>query len=146
MLHHTPDPAAGVASAARVLKRGGRFALSVYPKGGYYGWPNVTLWRGIFNSLPPKFKHQAALAYSKFLCTALQPLANFCRPLTYPIRIVLPTVYLPDLRWSILDTFDSLTTSYQSTHEYQSAKWWFLQSGFSEVIEGEWGCNPIGTK
>lgn len=146
VLHHTPDPSAGVASAARVLKKGGRFAVSVYPKGGYYGWPNVTLWRKFFNFLPKKYKHQAALAYSEFLCRALQPIANFWRPLTYPIRIFLPTVYLADLRWSILDTFDSLTTSYQSTHEYSSAKLWFQKAGFSQVIEGKWGCNPVGTK
>ena len=146
VLHHTPDPSQGVAEAHRILKPGGTFALSVYPKGGYYGWPNVTLWRTIFNAIPEKIRFKAALRYSEILCTTLQPIANFWRPLTYPIRAFLPTVYLADLRWSILDTFDSLTTSFQSTHTFPEARLWFTNSGYSSVIEGPWGCNPIGGK
>lgn len=146
VLHHTPDPAAGVSEAHRILKSGGTFALSVYPKHGYYGWPNVTLWRKIFNALPETIRFKAALRYSEILCTALQPLADFWRPLTYPVRVIFPTVYLADLRWSILDTFDSLTTSFQSTHEFAEARRWFSGAGYSRVIEGPWGCNPVGQK
>lgn len=146
VLHHTPEPLAGVREAHRVIKRGGRFALSVYPKGGYYGWPNVSLWRKIFNSLPPEKKNKAALAYSEFFCRSLQPIADLWRPLTYPIRAIFPTVYLPDIRWSILDTFDSITTSYQSTHTYEELKVWFESAGFVDIFEGTWGCNAIGKK
>jgi len=146
VLHHTPSPRKGVLETHRVLKSGGRFALSVYPKGGYYGWPNVTLWRNLFNRLPENRKHTLAFAYSKFWCTLMQPIGDFFRPLTYPVRIIFPTVYLADLRWSILDTFDSLTTSFQSTHTYPEAKTWFEDADFTRTDEGVWGCNPIGQK
>lgn len=143
--HHTPDPSLGVAEAHRVLRPGGTFALSVYPKGGYCGWPNVTRWRQSLMRYLIKFASGLLFVTARY-CTAFQPIANVWRPLTYPIRPFLPTVYLADLRWSILDTFDSLTTSFQSTRTFAKARLCYSNAGCYSVIEGPWVCNPIGVR
>lgn len=139
VLHHTPNPSLGVREAARVLKSESRFSLSVYPKGGFYGWPTVRFLRFLLNLFPENVKHCLALTYSTILCTLLQPLGNIWIPLTYPIRLFFPTIYLPDLRWAILDTFDSITTRYQSTHTSSEVKQWFSQSGLIRFKDGAWG-------
>lgn len=139
VLHHTPDPSLGIFESFRCLRSGGSMSLSVYERGGYYGWPNVVFWRKLFNSMTPKVKQRAALIYSKLLCTLLHPIGRVWRPLTYPVRLIFPTVYLPDLRWSILDTFDSLTTSYQSTHTGEEVASWMSSHGFRDVRQQSWG-------
>lgn len=139
VLHHTPDPSLGIAESFRCLRSAGFMSVSVYERGGYYGWPNVAFWRRVFNSMSPEVKHRAALIYSKLLCTVLHPIGKLWRPLTYPIRLIFPTVYLPDLRWSVLDTFDSLTTSYQSTHTGEEVSSWMSSHGFRDVRQQSWG-------
>jgi ubiquinone/menaquinone biosynthesis C-methylase UbiE len=139
VLHHTPNPSLGINEARRVLKGGSRFSVSVYPKGGFYGWPTVRMIRGLLNLLPLKMRLRMALLYSEALCRLLQPIGDFFIPLTYPVRLFLPTIYLPDVRWSILDTFDSITTTFQSTHSSEEVRNWFSLQGFEAIQDGDWG-------
>ena len=135
VLHHTPSPAQGVIEVHRVLKRDGTFAIRVYDKKGFYGYPMVTLWRKIFMQLKPVLKFYPPLVYSYFFCTIAFILGKIWRPLTYPLRIIFPTVWCLDYRWSVLDTFDAITTSYQSGHTPLEVQSWLTKAGFVKIVQ-----------
>jgi ubiquinone/menaquinone biosynthesis C-methylase UbiE len=146
VLHHTPDPQRGVLEANRVLKQGGEFSISVYSENSYYTFPTVHLWRKFFKFLWPLFKHYPPLVYSNIFGRFNHYLGKINKYITYPFRIIFPTTVLPDVRWSVLDTFDSITTSYQSGHTIYEVYYWFKESGFNKIRPGNWRVNLIGTK
>ena len=139
VLHHTPTPEQGVREVYRILKADGWFALSVYGKGGYYDFPTVQLWRKFFKLLWPLFRHYPPLLYTYVTCCAFRPVALFVPPLGRAIRIAFPFVKLPDFHWSLLDTFDSLTPSYQSAHESYEVFTWLQRAGFQDIRPSNWG-------
>jgi SAM-dependent methyltransferase len=139
VLHHTPNPLNGVREAFRICKENGWFAISVYGKGGYYDFPTVQLWRRFFKVLWPIFGHYPALFYTYATNYTFRPVAKLLPPLGKAIRIFLPFVFLPDMRWSLLDTFDSITPSYQSAHESYEVFNWLKQAGFRCVEPSNWG-------
>tara|TARA_Y100000389_G_scaffold201337_1_gene243818 strand:- start:6560 stop:7516 length:957 start_codon:yes stop_codon:yes gene_type:complete len=146
VLHHTPSPQQGVREAYRVLKDNGTFAISVYSKGSLYDFSGVHLWRKIFNFTWRYLKHYPPLWYSVFFGGLCHYIGKINVRLTYPIRFFFPTMVLPDLKWSILDTFDSVTTSYQSAHDIPEVTKWFEDIKFKEIKVGNWGVNLIGKK
>jgi SAM-dependent methyltransferase len=138
VLHHTPDPKTGVQEAVRTLVPAGQFAISVYGKGGYYDFPTVYAWRRLFSMLWPVFKHYPPLIYSYATAYGLRPLAKI-PVLGKAIQVVIPFVRLPDIHWSVLDTFDSVTPSYQSAHESYEIFQWLRSAKLSEVEPTNWG-------
>jgi SAM-dependent methyltransferase len=142
VLHHTPDPARGVAQAARVTRPEGWIALSVYGKGGYYDFPSVQFWRRVFQRLWPVAGPNPALAYSYATAYGLRPLAHIPGigpALGKVARLMFPFVPLPDVRWSILDTFDSVTPSYQSAHTPCEVFEWLRSAGLVDIQPSPWG-------
>jgi len=133
VLHHTPSPATGVREAFRVIRGGGQFAIRVYEAKGYYTYPTVRFWRGIFLALKPLFKHYPPLVYSYLFGTLGFWLGKFWRPLSYPLRAIFPTAWLPDYSWTILDTFDAIATTHQSSHSPQEIEGWLRAAGFLQV-------------
>ena len=147
VLHHTPSPKTGVDEAYRVTKPDGEFSISVYGSSGYYTFTTVQFWRRFFKFLWLFFKHWPPLIYSHIVTRALRPIARVSKVLCLPFRVIFPFVNLPDLRWSILDTFDSITPSYQSGHECFEVYTWFKEAGFSGIRPASWGyTNFIGRK
>ena len=146
VLHHTPDPLKGINESFRTLKKNGEFALSVYSKNTNYDLTMVHLWRKVFRATWPIFRQYPPLIYSYLFGGLNHYLAKLNRFLTYPIKIIFPTISLPDLRWSILDTFDSITTSYQSSHTFYEVYSWLKDSGYSESRPGIWYLNYISKK
>jgi SAM-dependent methyltransferase len=147
VLHHTPSPVTGVREAHRVLRGGGQFAIRVYGygAGGFYTFPTVKMWRGIFLMLKPLFKHYPPLIYSYFFGTLGFFLGRIWRPLSYPLRVVFPTAWEPDYRWAILDTFDAVATTYQSGHTPQEIDSWMQAAGFAQVLQRQ-GNDFVGVK
>lgn len=133
VLHHTPSPSAGVREAFRVTHAEGQFALRVYAAKGFYTYPTVRFWRGVFQALKPAFKHYPPLVYSYLFGTLGFALGKIWRPLSYPLRAVFPTAWLPDYRWTILDTFDAVATTYQSGHTPDEIEVWLRDAGFSQI-------------
>jgi ubiquinone/menaquinone biosynthesis C-methylase UbiE/uncharacterized protein YbaR (Trm112 family) len=115
VLHHTSDPRGGVREISRVLKQQGTASISVYGKGGYYDDQIVRLYRRFFAYSWRFFGHHMPLLYSRLIVTTTRPLERFKRLkiIVKPILMYFPHIQLPDLKWSILDTFDSITPSYQ---------------------------------
>ncbi len=146
VLHHTPNPKKGVEEAYRVLKKDGIFAISVYSKESLYTFSSVTFWRKIFKAMWPLFGHYPPLIYSRIFGTINHYLGLISKYLTYPIRLFFPTMVLSDIRWSILDTFDAVTTSFQSGHTIYEVFNWFSSTGFKEIKPGNWRVNLIGQK
>jgi SAM-dependent methyltransferase len=138
VLHHTPQPSRGVEEAARVLAPGGWFAVAVYGKGGYYDSRAVQAWRRAFARLWRTCGHYPPLLYTYaivYLVRLLRPLPLVCRP----VHAVFPSKDLPDLTWSLVDTFDSVTPSYQWAHECHEVFAWLKQAGLCEIEPTRWG-------
>lgn len=138
VLHHTPDPARALEEIVRTVRPGGWVAISVYGRGGYYDRPMVRFWRRLFQLLWPVLGHRPALAYAYLAVGVVRPLARL--PVVgLALRTAFPVVALADARWSLLDTFDSVTPVYQSTHTSQEVHQWFRQSGLGEIAPSDWG-------
>jgi SAM-dependent methyltransferase/uncharacterized protein YbaR (Trm112 family) len=138
VLHHTPDPRRGVEKLVRCVRTGGWVAISVYGKGGYYDSPSVRLWRRIFRGLWPVFDHYPPLAYAYITTYVLRSLSRV--PLVgLALRGLFPFVRLPDIRWSLLDTYDSVTPAYQSAHESHEVLEWFRGCGLADAVQSDWG-------
>ena len=115
VLHHTSNPEMGLKEMSRILKRGGLISVSVYGRNGYYDDDFVRLYRKIFKSLPTLISQKIAILYSYVVVMLTRPIYKIplLRRLLRPLLIYLPHIQLPDIRWSVLDTFDSVTPSYQ---------------------------------
>lgn len=138
VLHHTPAPAAGVIEARRVLRENGWFAIAVYAKGGHYDKLSVQAWRKLFNFLWPVFRQYPPLLYTYFVTGLFWPIGRVIPILGKLIRQVFPYVNLPDWKWAVLDTFDSLTPSYQSAHESYEVYRWFKDNHYKNIEPTDW--------
>ncbi|TWW09966.1 hypothetical protein E3A20_09050 [Planctomyces bekefii] len=140
VLHHTPNPSNGVQEVYKVLKpNGGWFALSVYGSGGYYDFPSVQFWRKVFAFTWKYLGQWPPLIYTYFVITVFRPFAKLSRNLGRVIRLFFPFINLPDKDWSLLDTFDSVTPSYQSAHGSYEIYCWFKAIGYNNIEPTNWG-------
>ncbi|MBM84296.1 MAG: hypothetical protein CMJ78_27385 [Planctomycetaceae bacterium] len=138
VLHHTPDPFKGFQQMCQAVRPGGDVSVAVYPKGGYYDFPTVQLYRALFKALWPVLKHYPPLIYSYLTAYGLRPTASV--PLLGKLlRAVFPHVRLPDVRWALLDTFDSVTPSYQSAHKSYEVFRWLKDCNLVDIEPGDWG-------
>jgi SAM-dependent methyltransferase len=138
VLHHTPQPSRGVEEAARVVVPGGWLAIAVYNKGGGYDARNVQAWRRTFARLWRVCGHYPPMVYSYtavYLRRLLRPLPMVNRP----VHLLFPSQDLPDLTWSLVDTFDSVTPSFQSAHECHEVFTWFKRAGLHDIEPTRWG-------
>jgi SAM-dependent methyltransferase len=138
VLHHTPRPSRGVEEAARVIAPGGWLAIAVYGKGGYYDARMVNAWRRAFARMWTAWGHYPPLMYTYgtvYLHRLLRPLPLVTRP----VDLLFPSKDLPDLTWSLVDTFDSVTPSYQSAHECHEVFAWLKDAGLRDIEPTRWG-------
>lgn len=138
VLHHTPKPSQGIIEATQTLKTGGWLAAAVYGKGGYYDFPTVQLWRKFFQKIQPILKYYPPLIYTYLTVYGFYPIRSI-PILNKAVRVVFPFVSLPDIQWSLLDTFDSISPAYQSAHTSYEVFQWFKNAGLSQIEPGDWG-------
>lgn len=142
VLHHTPDPALGLRQMTCSVREGGWVAVSVYGKGEYYDSTPVRAWRNLFKILSPVMGTLPPLIYSyvgAHFVYHMSRIPIFGRI----IRTVYPTVLLPDHRWRLLDTFDSVTPTYQSSHSFYEVHSWFKDAGLSSIEPADWGGTSV---
>jgi ubiquinone/menaquinone biosynthesis C-methylase UbiE len=143
VLHHTPDPGLGFSDITKTVKSGGWVGVCVYEAGGYYTSNIVKVYRWVFGKLSSIFGYRVPLWYSYFAVYCLAPFSKIPyigRFIKYFLRnFLFPFIVLPDVRWSVLDTFDCLTTSYQSGHTHEEIKGWYQESDFISFSPSEWG-------
>jgi len=140
VLHHTTGPYQGFLEMVKVLKPSGWISVSVYSPGGYYDSFFVHVYRKIFKTLWPIFGHYPPLIYSYFTIYILRPILKIpiLRTLIRPFFTFFPFVNLPDIRWSILDTFDGVTPSNQSGHTPYEVFHWFKSAGLRDIEPSDW--------
>mgnify|MGYP001355871534 CR=1 FL=1 len=146
VLHHTPEPFKAIKNIYSKLKNGGEFSLSVYEKKSYYDSRPVRFWRYIFRRLRPFLGIFPPLIYSYLIVNIIWHIGKLSKYITYPLRLFFPMAYLPDKKWSILDTFDSLTPTYQSTHTSFEIYQWLKNSNFKNIKPTDWGFTSYNAK
>lgn len=147
VLHHTPNPRRGVEQMFRAARPGAWVSVNVYGRSSYYDNPKVQAWRRLFNWLWPVFGPRLPLLYAYFAADVTRPLLKYVHPLGRVLRFFFPMCELPDRNWTLLDTFDSVTPAYQSTHTSYEVYSWMKGIGFNQIEPTNWGfCAYRGVK
>lgn len=154
VLHHTPDPEAGLLQLGRTIKPGGWMACCVYQKASIYDYDSTARLRRVHARLKARFGYRPALAYSYFSAYALTPFFRIGKRIPL-LRGVLDSLekkwlvvmYLRDTRWRVLDTFDAITPSIASTHTAEEVEAWMTLSGCTNIRHTDWGSTSVcGTR
>ncbi len=140
VLHHTPNPKQGFHELVKMIKPKGRVAVSVYGTSGHYVNPVVNMYRQVFKYLWPVLKHYPPLIYSYSVVYGINPIKKLpiLRNLMWPLFSMFPSIDLPDPRWSVLDTFDSVTPTYQKGLSLYEVFDWFKSNKLSEIEPADW--------
>jgi SAM-dependent methyltransferase len=133
VLHHTPAPGVAVDNVYRVLRTGGEFALRVYSESGFYRSRQITFWRTLFKGLRPVFRFYPPLVYA-YVASTVGFYAKRYGLISKVLQFFFPiNVWLPSLRWTILDTFDAVSPTFQSGHTPEEMLDWLRKSGFASI-------------
>ncbi|MBA3705096.1 MAG: class I SAM-dependent methyltransferase [Bacteroidetes bacterium] len=138
VLHHTPNPKLGLEQIFQVVKSKGLVGICVYEKGGIYDKTFTHLWRKFFNLLKPIFKNSIPKIYT-YCIVYFSKAISWVPPLRKTVKFFFPNCYLPDINWSLLDTFDMISPSYQSGHTSYEVFNWFKEIGFTQIEPSDWG-------
>jgi SAM-dependent methyltransferase len=149
VLHHTPEPSAGLLQLVQLVKPGGWIACAVYRKGGFYDLPSVHRYRKAHLFLRRFLGNRPALLYSYLSAYALYPL--HC--LLYRLRLgplaeliyrhLAVIVEHPDARWRTLDTFDAITPEIATCHTQEEIREWFAAALCEDVRESRWNATAL---
>lgn len=139
VLHHTKSPLDCCKEVNRVLKKKGFFSLAVYEKKTYYDWLSVKIWRKFFSYFWTFFKHYPAIVYTYFFVNLHWYFLNKIKLVSKCFKLFFPVIMLRDKNWSYLDTFDSLTPHFASTHEKKDIIKWLKYSNFKKIKKTFWG-------
>jgi SAM-dependent methyltransferase len=145
VLHHTPQPAAGLECLARTIAPHGWISLCVYPKGEFYDYRSVARLRHCHLALRGRWGYQPALAYSYLAAYGLAPLFRKLRKipgvrqlLRWVQREWLVVLDLRDVRWRLLDTFDAITPETASTHTAEEVREWLDRAMCGDIRPTPW--------
>jgi len=140
VLQHTKNYKKAFSSISGTINKGGWFAVSSYGEEGYYTAPLVEFYRSLFKKLWSIFGPYPALFYTYVIVSFRFILKSI--PLISKIRYLMdgffPSVELPSYNWSILDTFDSVTPSYQKGISYHQMYKLFEKNGFTSIFPSSW--------
>ncbi|OGR79581.1 MAG: hypothetical protein A3I11_04230 [Elusimicrobia bacterium RIFCSPLOWO2_02_FULL_39_32] len=139
-LHHTTDPKKGFEEMVKILKQGGWIATSVYTT-GIYNDPIVNIYRSFFKKCWPFLGHYPPLIYTYLTTYLIRPLF-FNQPtkiFAHILKIFFPLIHLPDIKWSLLDTFDCITPTHQSCHTLFELFQWFKNCNLERIEPSDWG-------
>ena len=144
VLHHTPDPARGFSALAELIRPGGWVSCCVYPKNDFYDFPSVRRFRALHLRLRKSFGYRFAMGYSHLAGYAIAPLVRRLKRLglrqtmNYVERQWLVSLYLKDVRWRVLDTFDAITPEIATTHTTEEVSQWMDQANCEAVRVTPW--------
>lgn len=135
VLHHTPDCEAAFHALVPFVAQGGEIAISVYAavnKTGVISAVNLNR-RKAMRALTKRLPKGFMLWWSKsapplFVRLARVPGLKYLR-FAFPVMVY--TEHPP--AWSVLDTFDTFATHYESRHREKEVFDWFRQAGLVDI-------------
>lgn len=140
VLHHTPDPAAGVRALAGVIRQGGWIGVCVYTRGKFYDYASVKRVREAHLRLKRSFGYGPALAYAWLsagvISPVLQRLKRFAKlkgAVEHLEQNWIVSLGLKDRRWRFLDIFDAITPEIASTHDEEELLSWLGEAGCEDA-------------
>lgn len=140
VLHHTPDPASGVAALSGLVRPGGWMSVCVYTRGKFYDFPSVRRFRRMHLRLKPRFGYGPALAYAWMSAGFISPVLQWMKrrpgfksPIDALERNWVVSLGLKDRRWRFLDIFDAITPAIASTHEEGELLAWLREAGCGDA-------------
>ena len=155
VIQHTPDPEASLRSLPRVLKPGGRLAVTIYER---KPWTLLNA-KYLVRHLTKRMKKQRLLAMIKGAMPVLFPLTNvmFRVPLLGPLfNFTIPVANYTNERaltrqqrydWAVLDTFDMLSPQYDHPQTFAEAERALTGAGIVELRRlPNAGLNVVGIK
>jgi SAM-dependent methyltransferase len=127
VLHHTSDTRAAFDRVAAVVKKGGGFAVYLYPGYGLEKHFSDAI-RKVTTRLPLKMMFgMSAVAVPLYYVYRIPILGKL-------LQIVGPISMHPDWRWRWLDTFDWYTPRYQGKYLYPEVLRWYRENSFNDVV------------
>lgn len=146
VLHHTPDPARGLAELARIVRPGGSVACCVYPRKSFYDSRALRNVRWVHAHLPGRGANRFASAYAWLSARLLAPAMwlpgrlPLVKALVRPLRKkVIPWLELPSAAWRQLDMYDAITPPIATTHAPEELRAWFDAAGCRDFRPTPWG-------
>jgi ubiquinone/menaquinone biosynthesis C-methylase UbiE/uncharacterized protein YbaR (Trm112 family) len=155
VIQHTPDPEKSLRALPKVLKKGGRIAVTIYERRRWTrlntkylvrpltkGLKQQTLLAGIKAAMPVLFPVTEVMFRLPLLGRAMKfaiPVANYVeeRELTVGQRY----------RWAILDTFDMLAPQYDQPQTEEEVSRALGQEGITEIRRlNNGGVNLVGVR
>lgn len=126
VLHHTPDPRSAFERVAATVKKGGGFAVYLYPGyGPAHHFADII--RTVTTRLPLRMMFAiSAIAVPLYYLYRLPVLGKV-------LHLLCPISLHPDWRSRWLDTFDWYTPRYQWKFLYPEVFRWFRAGGFLDV-------------
>lgn len=153
VLQHTPDPKAAFMSLARQVKPGGELAVDFYA----FRLTGLLHWKYILRPITKRMRKETLYSVVSAVVPKLMPLATFLHRVAgragtrlLPISdcFVFGLRSKEDLEaWTILNTFDALSPTYDKPQSIRKVTEWFKEAGFScRVRRGYNGIVGVGRK
>lgn len=151
VLQHTPDVHKSFQQLPLYLKSGGRLAIDVYRRFGWFKQATITkYWARPFTR---RMRPQTLYAWVERYVRTLWPLTRWLHHLPYGRNLnwrlliadyqgmyPLSESLLRD--WAVLDTFDMLAPAYDQPQTPETVRRWFDEAGLKEVELGD-GINGV---
>lgn len=155
VIQHTPNPQAALKALPRVLKPGGRLAVTIYER---KRWTSLNT-KYLLRPITRRIKKQTLLAIIKSAMPIVFPITNvmFRLPLLGRVfNFAIPVANYTNeaaltrrqrYDWAILDTFDMLSPQYDQPQTYSEANDALTHAGLVDVQRlSNPGLNVVGIK
>jgi len=154
VLQYTPDPARAFFTLPKYVKPGGRLAVDIYRRWGWFKQLTQTrVWiRPLTRRLPPARLSRLVEGYIHLmwpLARLLRSVPAIGRPLIWRL-LVADHSYTYDLpepllrEWAVLDTFNLLSPPFEHPRTRETVRSWFDEAGLGEVDVWEASALIIG--
>ena len=155
VIQHTPDPAESLRSLPRVVKAGGRIAVTIYER---KPWTKLNT-KYLIRPVTKRLNKKVLLYAIKGLMPVLFPVSEVAFRIPYLGRLFMFTIpvanYVGESRlslrqryqWSVLDTFDMLAPQYDQPQTQEEAEGTLRGAGVEDIRRLQsYGLNLVGRK